>query len=101
MNQRKTPQHKKESAPEAPQQKSEHKPERLQKVMAAAGLGSRRMLEKQIKNGDGQVRSITSGPVSASVPVLVTTSVLPVSNGKWSMLAVSNEAWCITNLPVK
>jgi len=57
MNQRKTPQHKKESAPEAPQQKSEHKPERLQKVMAAAGLGSRRMLEKQIKNGDVQVNN--------------------------------------------
>ena len=28
------------------------KPERLQKIMAASGLGSRRALERQIKNGD-------------------------------------------------
>lgn len=34
-----------------PSQKSEQKPQRLQKIMAAAGLGSRRMLEKQIKSG--------------------------------------------------
>jgi 23S rRNA pseudouridine2605 synthase len=35
----------------------EHKSERLQKVMATAGLGSRRALERQIKNGDVSVNN--------------------------------------------
>jgi len=35
-----------------PDNKTGHKPERLQKIMATAGLGSRRMLETRIKNGD-------------------------------------------------
>lgn len=47
MNQRKPPQQHKDPAEE----KREQKPVRLQKIMAAAGLGSRRMLEKQIKTG--------------------------------------------------
>jgi len=55
MNQRKRPQHKKEPVMEKPAQKPEQtaasKPERLQKIMASAGLGSRRMLEQQIKRG--------------------------------------------------
>lgn len=33
-------------------QNAEHKPERLQKIMASAGLGSRRTLERKIKNGE-------------------------------------------------
>jgi len=37
----------KENAPK----QTEHKPERLHKIMATAGLGSRRMLEQQIKDG--------------------------------------------------
>jgi 23S rRNA pseudouridine2605 synthase len=41
---------------------AQHRPERLQKIMAAAGLGSRRALEKRIKNGEitinGQTASI-------------------------------------------
>ena len=37
-------------SPESEQQT--HKPERLQKIMATAGLGSRRALERQIKAGD-------------------------------------------------
>jgi 23S rRNA pseudouridine2605 synthase len=36
---------------EKPDRKAEQKPIRLQKVLAAAGMGSRRMLEKQIKVG--------------------------------------------------
>ena len=40
--------------------KTEHKPERLQKIMAGAGLGSRRMLEKQIKKGDVQINNRTA-----------------------------------------
>lgn len=35
----------------------EHKPERLQKIMATAGLGSRRALEKRIKNGDIRINN--------------------------------------------
>ena len=37
--------------------KPEQKGERLQKVMAAAGLGSRRALERQIKNGELRVNN--------------------------------------------
>ena len=50
MNHRKAPDREKSSA----EIKVEQKPERLQKIMATAGLGSRRALERQIKNG--QVR---------------------------------------------
>jgi len=55
MKQHKNRQRGKESVIEKPGSKSgpasEQKPERLQKIMASAGLGSRRMLEKQIKTG--------------------------------------------------
>lgn len=47
MNQPKHPQHDNEPTPEKPDQKAQ----RLQKIMATAGLGSRRALEKQIKSG--------------------------------------------------
>ncbi|MGB5289916.1 MAG: pseudouridine synthase [Lysobacterales bacterium] len=47
MNQPKHPDNDKEFSPEKPQQK----PQRLQKLMATAGLGSRRALERQIKSG--------------------------------------------------
>ncbi len=40
------------SRPTTPDNKFVHKPERLQKIMAAAGLGSRRALETRIKGGD-------------------------------------------------
>ena len=42
------------------EQTAEHKPERLQKIMAGAGLGSRRTLERQIKNGDVQINGATA-----------------------------------------
>lgn len=42
---------KKEAARDDAPKHPEHKPERLQKIMATAGLGSRRMLEQQIKEG--------------------------------------------------
>jgi len=45
MNQPKPPQNDKEFIPEKPEQK----PQRLQKLMATAGLGSRRAIERQIK----------------------------------------------------
>jgi len=51
MKQRKRPQHEKKSASHKPVAKTEQKAERLQKIMASAGLGSRRALESQIKNG--------------------------------------------------
>ena len=38
--------------PERGTASAEQKPERLQKIMATAGLGSRRALERQIKNGE-------------------------------------------------
>ena len=45
MNQPKPPQNDKEFTPKKPEQK----PQRLQKLMATAGLGSRRAIERQIK----------------------------------------------------
>lgn len=38
-----------------------YKPERLQKIMAAAGLGSRRALERQIKSGEVRVNNSVAG----------------------------------------
>ena len=55
MKQPKHPQHGKETAPQKPATSTEPKAERLQKIMASAGLGSRRALEKQIKNGTVRV----------------------------------------------
>jgi len=48
----------KDTAEQAIEITVEQKPERLQKIMAAAGLGSRRALEKQIKNGDILINGI-------------------------------------------
>jgi 23S rRNA pseudouridine2605 synthase len=48
MNRRKQPDQEQDSA----ETQAELKPERLQKIMATAGLGSRRALERQIGNGD-------------------------------------------------
>jgi len=42
----------KDAAEQASADLPEHRPERLQKIMATAGMGSRRALEKRIKNGD-------------------------------------------------
>jgi 23S rRNA pseudouridine2605 synthase len=52
MKQRKHPQHGKPPEMEEQQGRPEQKPERLQKIMATAGLGSRRMLEAKIKDGE-------------------------------------------------
>jgi 23S rRNA pseudouridine2605 synthase len=52
MKQRKHPYRGKAPAAESPPPQAEQKPERLQKIMASAGLGSRRMLEQKIKNGE-------------------------------------------------
>jgi len=50
---------KKKSPPPGKQQQA-HKPERLQKIMATAGLGSRRGLERQIKAGDVRINDSTA-----------------------------------------
>jgi len=57
MNQRKNPRHGKETLDSSPV----HKPERLQKIMASAGLGSRRALEKRIKAGDVHINQSAAG----------------------------------------
>jgi len=51
MKQRKRRRPAGETATDNPPKQPEHKPERLHKIMATAGLGSRRMLEQQIKDG--------------------------------------------------
>lgn len=52
MKKHKHPQHGKPPEMEEQQNQPEQKPERLQKIMATAGLGSRRMLEAKIKDGE-------------------------------------------------
>jgi 23S rRNA pseudouridine2605 synthase len=52
MNRRSSSKGGKEAAGQSAASQVEHRPERLQKIMATAGLGSRRALEKRIKNGD-------------------------------------------------
>ena len=46
----------------------EQKPERLQKIMATAGLGSRRALEQRIKNGDVRINDAVAGIGQAAKP---------------------------------
>lgn len=52
MNRRPSPKRSKNSPETSAENTPEHKPERLQKILATAGMGSRRALEKRIKNGD-------------------------------------------------
>jgi len=52
MKQHKQPRRGKEPEAESPPHNPEQKPERLQKIMATAGLGSRRVLEQKIKKGE-------------------------------------------------
>ncbi|MGA9573258.1 MAG: pseudouridine synthase [Lysobacterales bacterium] len=58
MKQHKQPRRAKDVVEENPQPLPEHKPERLQKIMATAGLGSRRMLEQKIKNGEVLINDV-------------------------------------------
>ena len=55
MKASKSQQSSKESAEQKPGIKPQQQPERLQKIMATAGLGSRRALERQIKNGEVRI----------------------------------------------
>lgn len=57
MNQRKHPQRSESPPAEKPESTSVQKPERLQKIMAAAGLGSRRALERKIKAGEVRINN--------------------------------------------
>jgi 23S rRNA pseudouridine2605 synthase len=57
MKRRKKPQAAKSPATGVADTSKGTKGERLQKIMAAAGLGSRRALEKQIKNGDIRINN--------------------------------------------
>lgn len=50
----------KDSSRQQPITAQDHKPERLQKIMATAGLGSRRALEKQIGNGDIRINGVVA-----------------------------------------
>jgi 23S rRNA pseudouridine2605 synthase len=52
MKQSRQTRHGNKKQAQRPTAKTEQKPERLQKIMASAGLGSRRALERQISNGE-------------------------------------------------
>jgi 23S rRNA pseudouridine2605 synthase len=60
MNQRKHPEKSTGSETETPTFEAEIKSERLQKIMAAAGLGSRRALETRIKSGEARINGTTA-----------------------------------------
>jgi 23S rRNA pseudouridine2605 synthase len=60
MNQRKRPEKNTGSETETPTFEAEIKSERLQKIMAAAGLGSRRALETRIKSGEARINGTTA-----------------------------------------
>jgi 23S rRNA pseudouridine2605 synthase len=64
MNRRET----RERGKETSEQSQEQKPERLQKIMATAGLGSRRALEKRIKNGDIRINDVVASLGQAAKP---------------------------------
>jgi len=61
MNRHKSPgrgKNKPKNNPELiPEHNPEQRPERLQKILATAGLGSRRALERQIKNGEVRINN--------------------------------------------
>lgn len=58
MKQRRSSGSRKASAKHDLGDQAEHKPERLQKIMATAGLGSRRALERRIKNGEVRINDL-------------------------------------------
>ena len=64
MNRRTT----RERGKDEQEQNLEQKPERLQKIMATAGLGSRRALEKRIKNGDVRINDAVASLGQAARP---------------------------------
>jgi 23S rRNA pseudouridine2605 synthase len=49
-------------SPKPSQKAPPHRPERLQKIMATAGLGSRRALDKRIAAGEVKLNGETIGP---------------------------------------
>jgi len=64
MKKRRAPKSRKET----PEQDFDQKPERLQKIMATAGLGSRRMLERRIKNGEVKINDTIASIGQAASP---------------------------------
>jgi len=61
MSRPKSPASGKDTTGQSPRSTAEQKPERLQKIMASAGLGSRRALERQIKNGEMLINGSKAG----------------------------------------
>jgi len=84
MKQRKHPRHGGKTEAETPSVQHEQKPERLHKIMATAGLGSRRMLEQQIKNGEVLVND---KPAS-----------LGQSAGAGDLVSFDGKAWKVVDL---
>ena len=74
--------HGKSAAEHAPAQK----PERLQKIMATAGLGSRRALERRIKVGDIRINgSVAILGQAANVDDLIT-----LDDGDWKVIVTGS-----------
>ena len=65
--------------------KAEAPPERLQKLMAAAGLGSRRGLEKQIEAGD----VLVNGEVAGLGATAKTNDVISFNQHRWKVVSKS------------
>jgi 23S rRNA pseudouridine2605 synthase len=92
MKKHAAPKQRKDSSEEIPQ----HKPERLQKVMATAGMGSRRAIEKRIKLGD-----ILINNAAASLGQLVSADdLINVDDKDWKVVVTgSNQRNLVYNKP--
>ena len=81
----------------APEETPEHRPERLQKILATAGLGSRRALEKRIKNGDVRVNNA----VAKIGEVAKAGDLISLDDKDWKVeLTGSNQRNLVYNKPI-
>jgi 23S rRNA pseudouridine2605 synthase len=73
--------------PAAPKKESGHKPERLQKIMASAGLGSRRALEARIKAGEVRI----NGAVASIGQTVGDGDLISFEEREWKVITLRSK----------